>query len=333
MGVAMNANIPEALMLLCQSDGQVVMADREAVSLLTGKETADGETATVRLSQFATRMNCAELTEFFDSFVAKGEAATQVTVGTGSNKCRFLLRRLNGFQSIPLFAVELVPETDEQVRLMEVGRTTARLIHDFKNQMGGIKLYAAYLKKRFASHADLTEGLEIADKIVQTLNEMTENASIIVKLSRPLDPRLSEVDFNLLVEQAINQLQPKIDERHLKLKMEFSETPPLRLDAQQMFSAITSLVEREIQTSTEGAQLRLKIESKDGEVMFSIFDESEQLTDEQRQSFFAMVTNERMNKTSLNLALAQRIVEAHGGKVAVFGATPSGSELRVTFGI
>ncbi|MBS1788599.1 MAG: HAMP domain-containing histidine kinase [Acidobacteria bacterium] len=329
----MNANIPEVLMLLCQADGQVVMADRNVVSLLTDKETAGGETVPVQLSQFAMKMNCAELTAFFDSFVFKGEAVTQGSVGTGANKCRFLLRRLNGFQSVPLFAVELIPETDEQSRFAEVGRTTARLIHDFKNQMGGIKLYAAYLKKRFAANVELADGLEIADKIVQTLNEMTENASLIVKLSRPLEPKLSEVDFNSLVEQAINQLQPDIEERHLKLKTKFSQAPPLCLDTKLMFSAIITLLEREIQTSTEGAELRLKTENKGGELIFSIFDESEPLTEEQRQSFFAMVTNERMNKTSLNLALAQRIIESHGGKVAVLEAMPSGSELRVTFGI
>jgi hypothetical protein len=31
----------------------------------------------------------------------------------------------------------------------------------FKNQLGGLKLYAAYLQKRFADHAD---GMEVAEK-------------------------------------------------------------------------------------------------------------------------------------------------------------------------
>jgi hypothetical protein len=63
---------------------------------------------------------------------------------------------------------------DDQKLLLETGRMTSRLIHDFKNQMGGLKLYAAYLKKRFA---DQPEGLEIADKIIQGLNTMAEQAA------------------------------------------------------------------------------------------------------------------------------------------------------------
>ena len=35
---------------------------------------------------------------------------------------------------------------NEEAILIETGRMAARLIHDFKNQLGGLKLYAAYLQ-------------------------------------------------------------------------------------------------------------------------------------------------------------------------------------------
>ena len=51
----MTANIPEALMLLCQADGQVVTADRETVLLLNGNKPPEGKAVpeAARLSQFA----------------------------------------------------------------------------------------------------------------------------------------------------------------------------------------------------------------------------------------------------------------------------------------
>ncbi len=331
----MTANIPEALMLLCQADGQVVTADRETVLLLNGNKTIEGKTVSegALLSQFAATVGCAELVALFEGFVAKEQSSAQMPVSCGFNQRRLSLRRLNGFQSVPLFAVELTAETVNQTEIVEMGRTTIRLIHDFKNQMGGIKLYAAYLKKRFAANPDVAEGLEIADKIVQTLNEMVENASLVVKLSRPIELKLNEIQLASLVELAINQLQPKIDERQLKLETKFSEVPSLRLDSQQMLFALSTFLARTIEVSPESARLILKLHRSENVVELSIFDEGEQLTEEQRQSFFALLTTERMNKSSLNLTLARRIIEAHQGTVVILAADPIGSEVKLTLGI
>jgi hypothetical protein len=54
----------------------------------------------------------------------------------------------------------MIKDSEEAI-LIETGRMAARLIHDFKNQLGGLKLYAAYLQKRFA---DNVEGMEVVEK-------------------------------------------------------------------------------------------------------------------------------------------------------------------------
>ncbi|MFN0111240.1 MAG: sensor histidine kinase [Blastocatellia bacterium] len=222
---------------------------------------------------------------------------------------------------------------DEQAMLAEFGRATARLIHDFKNQLGGLKLYTAYLKKRFAAHPDLAEGLEIADKIAQSVNEMAENANLIGKLARPIELKLTEAQFTSLVEHALNRLQPQIAERRLEVKTELVATPLLKMDSQQTLSAIGALLTRAIEALPENGRLRLTLQNPDGELQFSIVDEGSSLTKEQRQSFFDFLTNERLNKTSLNLALAKRIMEAQGWQIAALVAEPAGTEIRVTIRI
>ncbi|MEK7830629.1 MAG: ATP-binding protein, partial [Acidobacteriota bacterium] len=111
------------------------------------------------------------------------------------------------------------------------------------------------------------------------------------------------------------------------------EAPPLQMDLQQMLFALNTLLARSVEASPEGATLRLKLQSNNDRLTFSIFDEGERLTEAQRESLFALLTNERMNKTSLNLALARRIIEAHGGQVAALATEPLGLEVRITIGI
>ncbi len=49
----------------------------------------------------------------------------------------------------------------------------SQLLHDFKNQLGGVKLYAAVLKKSLANNSlDVAEGIAICDKIIQQIDAL-----------------------------------------------------------------------------------------------------------------------------------------------------------------
>src|SRR5215475_12451750 len=99
----------------------------------------------------------------------------------------------------------MIKDSEETI-LIETGRMAARLIHDFKNQLGGLKLYAAYLQKRFAGNA---AGMEVAEKIAQGLNEMAEQAAILNKLCRPLESRMAPGDPAPIIEQFIIRVGPR----------------------------------------------------------------------------------------------------------------------------
>jgi len=333
----MNETMPDAitnaLMILCQSDGRIVTADRGAILLLgSGGGT---ETASATISQIAAKSDCVELPAMFARFAAGEQVFTKaVTVG-GSSGCEVSLRRLNGFQSQPLIAVEMnllrQPAAEEdRAALIEVGRAMNRLMHDFKNQMSGLKLYAAYLKKRFA---DQPEGVEIADKIVQSLNEMTENASLIGKLTRPVELKLLEEDLVALIEQIIQNHLPQAAARNVEIASQFAAaTLRLPLDSQQMRSALDTVLAQAIDSSPGGGTVMVELQTSRDGWRFSISDEGDVLSEEHRQSFFNFLTNERLNKTSLGLALARRIIEAHGGTVEVLAAQPAGKTISIKFG-
>jgi signal transduction histidine kinase len=330
---ALSNALPTALMVLCHADGRIARADREAILLLGNS--GGSETSSATLSQIAAKINCGQLTTLFEGFAAGEQAFTKaVTVCDGSD-CEVLLRRLNGFQSQPLIAVEMnlqPPPLAEQgqTALLEVGRATNRLIHDFKNQMSGLKLYAAYLKKRFA---DRPEGVEIAEKIIQSLNEMTENASLIGKLTRPIELKLLEEDFVALIKQVVQNLQPQAAGRNVEVASTFAVAAfRLPLDSQQMRMALNPLLAQAIESSHAGGTVNVGVQAGQNELLVSISDEGGAFSEEQRQSFFNFLTNERLNKTSLGLALARRIIEAHGGTVEALAVQPTGKTISIKFG-
>ena len=319
-------------MVLCHFDGRVITADQEAIQLLGNFQSMEGEGATI--SQIATNTNCAELNSLFERFIVDGQASAVSVTNYGNREWQISLRRLNGFQSKPMVVVEMRHFDQEQSAMANIGRAANRLIHDFKNQMGGLKLYTAYLKKRFAAHPDWAEGLEITDKIIHSLHEMAENASLITKLTRPLTLKLVEEDFVALVKQALDELQPQAAARGVTINAEFAVTQfRFSLDWQQMRVALQTLLVRAVDLSANGGKVNVVLQVGNSELLLSISNEGKSLSEQQRQSFFDFLTNERMNPTSLKLALARRIIELHGGRVAALAVEPAGTKILLTFRI
>src|SRR5215813_2036401 len=116
----------------------------------------------------------------------------------------------------------MIKDSEEAI-LIETGRVAARLIHDFKNQLGGLKLYATYLQKRFADNA---EGMEIAGKIAQGLNEMAEQAAILNRLARPLELSPEAGDPAPVIEQVLSGLQSKATAKRLKVTRDLEPGAP-----------------------------------------------------------------------------------------------------------
>lgn len=215
----------------------------------------------------------------------------------------------------------------EEAMLIEAGRMTARLVHDFKNQLSGLKLYAAYLKKRFAEQP---EGVEIAEKIIQHLNEMAENAALISRLTRPLELRCEAGELAALVRQVGLDLQAQAAARGINVQMDFDDDlPALRFDFQHLRAALLTLIRRALLATSEGGQVKLALRAENAAVRLTVTDQGASLSEEQRAALFAMLTSERLNKAQLELALARRIIELHDGHITARAAEPTGTAVEV----
>ncbi len=221
---------------------------------------------------------------------------------------------------------------DETANLLELGRLTSRLIHDFRNQMGGLKLYASYLKKRLAgADAAGQEGAEIADKIIDGLNTMAEHATLVSRMTRPVELRCETGDLLALIEQIVGEQRLRAAPRQVQLVSELAtDTFELPFDTQQLHAALTALLARAIEVSPPQTTVRVTLQREASDCVLSLTDAGVLLTDTQRAALFDFLTHERLNKNALELAHAKRVIEAHGGALAALAAGATGTLVRVT---
>jgi signal transduction histidine kinase len=221
----------------------------------------------------------------------------------------------------------MINDSEESI-LIENGRMAARLIHDFKNQLGGLKLYAAYLQKRFADNA---EGVEIADKIARGLSEMAEQAAILNKLARPLELRIEPGNLPLVVEHIVDGLRAKASARGVQIVCDLEAgAKPTAFDSRQVGAALESILTRAVDASPDDGMVKVSLRRGGDGAQIEIEDAGATLNEGQQTNFFDPLGGDRLNQAALGLAMAKRIIEKHGGRISTRANLPSGTVVELT---
>ncbi|HYO62261.1 MAG TPA: hypothetical protein VER08_01250 [Pyrinomonadaceae bacterium] len=83
----------------------------------------------------------------------------------------------------------LLTETDDSEVLLELGRASVQVVHDLKNQINGLKLYATFLRKRLEKAERPADELETLGKLIAGLERAAEDTSALVRYGRPTQLR------------------------------------------------------------------------------------------------------------------------------------------------
>jgi len=78
-------------------------------------------------------------------------------------------------------------KTPETTALEDLGRATLRIVHDLKNQLNGLKLYATYLRKRLEREDSSSEQRETVEKLIAGLNRAARDLTILVRYAQPVE--------------------------------------------------------------------------------------------------------------------------------------------------
>jgi signal transduction histidine kinase len=78
-----------------------------------------------------------------------------------------------------------------------------QIVHDLKNQLNGLKLYATFLRRRIEKSERPGDEQETVEKLINGLNRAAEDLSLIVRYGQPVElKRQAGVDVNKLLQGA-----------------------------------------------------------------------------------------------------------------------------------
>src|ERR1044071_9903662 len=83
----------------------------------------------------------------------------------------------------------LKSETRDEATLQELGRASVQIVHDLKNQLNGLKLYATFLRKRMEKADRPQDEQETVAKLISGLERAASDMTTLVRMGRPLELR------------------------------------------------------------------------------------------------------------------------------------------------
>jgi signal transduction histidine kinase len=197
----------------------------------------------------------------------------------------------------------LKTESQDAETLRDLGSASVQIVHDLKNQLNGLKLYATFLRKRMEKAERPADELETVAKLIAGLERAAAETTLLVRYGRPLELRRQPgTDLaRLLVDAARSARVAEGD-------YEGDFDPSLIAEA---LKNITHGGRAESRAEDESAAVRLSREATSGTPTAVIEWRGAAHADGEDDPFRSFAGGD-----GLRLALAAKIIRAHGGEVA-----------------
>lgn len=190
--------------------------------------------------------------------------------------------------------------------------------HELQEPLRMVQKFGSILAEDYGRKLGAAGG-ELLQSVVDSADRMQHLIDDLLALSR-IDSEgkaFKEVDCNEVLHRAILNLEPAIDETDADIHSE--RLPKLLGDTSQLLQLWRNLISNAIKfrQEEEAPRIRIAVEERDGEWLFSVDDNGIGLAPDELESIFDIFRrlHPQLPGTGIGLTICRRIVERHGGRL------------------
>ena len=198
--------------------------------------------------------------------------------------------------------------------LQSLGRASVQIVHDLKNQLNGLKLYATFLRKRMEKGERAQDELETINKLIAGLDRAAGDLSTLLQYGRPLElKKQPEIDVQLIMRTVADTFSPGPDDRN-SAGLTISQTEDLPLtgdfDPKVLADALQAISTAAVKLRNEQENRPINVSLKRGsiEAEKTAIIEWHGLRNIGHDPFRSFAGGDE-----IRMSLAAKVVEEHGG--------------------
>jgi signal transduction histidine kinase len=250
-------------------------------------------------------------------------------VGRGDLQSRIEIQGHDEFAALATsfnqMTADLARNQDALVRshkLASIGQVAAGVAHEINNPLGVILGYTKLARRE--SELAAREDLRIIEDEVNQCRRIVED---LLDLARP--QRLEIVAANLaeVAGDAVQRLGETDRLRDITVDVTAASPIRVRADEAKIRQVVVSVLVNAIEAATH--RVTLAAEARDGGGVLVIADDGPGMTQEVLGHVFEPFFTTKRNGTGMGLAIAQAIIDAHGGRIEIGSKPGEGTRVSI----
>ena len=211
-------------------------------------------------------------------------------------------------------------------RLAAIGELASTIGHELRNPLGVIS-NAVYLLR-----GDLgPDPTDAASRHLATAEREVSAATVIVsdllEFARQRDPVMTDVDAGALLDEVLGVLPPPTG---ITVHRQPENAPVVAVaDRDMLRQVLLNLIGNAYQAMPEGGSLTVGVADDGHNARLRVTDTGAGMNDEVQAKLFEPFFTTKARGVGLGLAVCKRIIDAHGGSIAVDSALGTGSTFTV----
>ena len=226
-------------------------------------------------------------------------------------------------------------------RLAAVGQTIATLSHHIKNILQGIRGGSYLIEMGLSEHDEqvVSKGWYIVERNQRRISSLVLD---MLTFSKEREPEFAPADLNAVVGDVVELLRARAEE--LKVALRFdpdASLPRLTFDSEGIHRATLNVIGNALDACDErddgAVAVHTRLVAEEGVAQVVVIDNGTGIASENLEQIFNPFFSSKGSRgTGLGLAVSQKILKEHGGRIVVESSSGSGSrfilELPATAG-
>ncbi len=204
-------------------------------------------------------------------------------------------------------------------RLLTMGNMISEISHDMRKPLTNIRGGLQIMRSRWPELADESDLFKMAEEEVLRLNELVRE---LVDFSNPNKYQTERINIAGVIERAVQLVSRDMEQKAITCKTEFEENlPDLFVNKNQIMEVFLNLIINAIEALSKEGTLTLRAALNDRDnlkmIKMDVADNGCGIDDKDQAIIFDRYYTNKETGTGLGLAVVERIVSAHGGRIEV----------------
>ncbi|KPJ78507.1 MAG: transcriptional regulator [Deltaproteobacteria bacterium SG8_13] len=244
----------------------------------------------------------------------------------------FVVRR--GERIIEARALErmrLKEQLSRAEHLSSLGEMAAAISHEIRNPLGIIRSSSELLKKKISA---VDPSNPVPDIIIEESSRLNSIITDFLNFARPRTPALIPCNVEDVVEKNLTFLSTQREMGKYRFHKEFhGDLPEISADSAMLYQAFLNILINAIQAMPDGGRITIKTGINHQSVEVSFEDEGGGIPNELLERIWNPFFTTKEKGTGLGLGIVKKIIEMHGGRIAIQNRPEGGSYVMITLPI